>query len=238
MKALILAAGQGTRLTPITDTLPKALVCVNGKEIIVNQIECLHQNGIFDITVIVGYKADILQRKINTMFQGVNFIFSEHYSTTNNMYSALLGREAINDDDFLMMNADVFFDQSIIQALCMSTEKNAIATDVGIYIEESMKVVKKNGKLIKIAKTISSKEAFGVSIDVYKFSCEAGVEFFAKCAEYIHQRHEVKLWSEVAINDIFSYVSFAACPFEGRWIEIDNLDDLRMAEKMFAAVKP
>lgn len=59
MKALILAAGMGTRLAPLTNNLPKSLVTVNGKPILVKQIENLYENNIIDITVIAGYKVSV-----------------------------------------------------------------------------------------------------------------------------------------------------------------------------------
>lgn len=234
MKALILAAGLGLRLTPITDTCPKSMVTVNGKPILVKQIENLLENGICDITVIAGYKADVLINAINKTFPDVNIITSLDYATTNNMYSAYLGRESMGDDDFLMMNADVFFDSLVIKALCEHDSANAIVTDIGRYLEESMKVVEEDGRIIKISKAITEKEALGVSIDVYKFSHEGGKAFFEKCAEYIEEKHELKLWSEVALNDILPTVRFVACPLNGRWVEIDNYNDLQEAEKLFA----
>lgn len=70
MKALILAAGLGTRLAPITENCPKSLVPVNGKPILVRQIENLLENGISNITVVSGYKGDILEERIHRQFQG------------------------------------------------------------------------------------------------------------------------------------------------------------------------
>lgn len=67
MKALILAAGLGTRLAPITNDIPKSLVPVNGKPIILKQIDNLHKNGITDITIVSGYKANILEEKIHSL---------------------------------------------------------------------------------------------------------------------------------------------------------------------------
>ena len=235
MKALILAAGFGLRLAPLTNDLPKSLVPVNGKPILVKQIENLLANGIDDITVISGYKAEIMEDSIGTLFPDVKFIRSVDYASTNNMYSAFLGRDAMESSPFLMMNADVFFDASVITALLKDSAPNAIVTEKGVYIEESMKVVEENGRLVRIAKTITEDEALGVSIDVYKFSPDGAKAFFGKCAEYIHDRKELKLWSEVALNDILSEVVFTACPLEGRWLEIDNMDDLAAAEALFAA---
>lgn len=234
MNALILAAGLGSRLAPITDNCPKSLVMVNGKPILVKQIENLIENGITDITIISGYKAEILQERIHSQFPKVQIINNVDYASTNNMYSAYLAREVMDGQDFIMMNADVFYDSSVIEKLLAFDADNAIVTDIGTYIEESMKVIEVNNRLLKISKTITSDEALGVSIDVYKFSTEAGSAFFKKCAEYIEDKKELNMWSEIALNDILPKVEFRACPLVGRWFEIDNHEDLMAAEKLFA----
>lgn len=149
------------------------------------------------------------------------------------MYSAYLAKEAVENEPFLMMNADVFYDASVIAALLKNESPNAIVTDIGRYIEESMKVVEKDGRLVKISKEIPQAEAVGVSIDVYKFSAEGGTAFFQKCTDYIESKGEMKLWSEVALNDVLSEVIFKPCPLVGRWLEIDNHDDLAEAEVLF-----
>jgi len=233
MKALILAAGLGTRLAPITDSCPKSMISVNKKPILVKQIENLLENKISEITVIAGYKSEMLTKAIKNHFPNVEIIVNAEYASTNNMYSAFLGRGSMNGKPFIMMNADVFYDSSVIKALCAHYSENAIVTDIGRYLVESMKVVEKNGRLISISKFIAKEEACGTSIDVYKFSKEGGQAFFNKCSEYIEGKHEVKLWSEVALNDILLKIKFVACPIKGRWFEIDNLDDLREAERIF-----
>ncbi len=235
MKALILAAGLGTRLAPITNDRPKSLVPVNGKPILFKQLDNLICNGVSDITIVSGYKADILKESVNENYKDIRIIESVDYASTNNMYSAYIAREAVKNSDFLMMNADVFFDESVIAGLLNFTgTPDAVVTDIGNYIEESMKVVEHEGRLVKISKTIKPEEALGSSIDIYKFSAEGGNAFFAKCAEYIEQKKELKMWSEVALNDIFDKIEFRACPLNGRWLEIDNHDDLAAAEKLFA----
>ncbi len=232
MKALILAAGFGSRLAPITNDRPKSMVPVNGKPILVKQIENLMNNGVNEIYVVTGYKSEKIE-ELGKKYPNLTFIKSEDYANTNNMYSAYLAKDVLNGELFLMMNADVFFDESIITELLKENYTNAIVTDIGNYIEESMKVVEENNKLIEISKTITPDRALGSSIDVYKFSKEAGSKFFEKCSEYIDDRHELKLWSEVALNDILNEVDFEACPLKGRWVEIDNHDDLALAKKLF-----
>lgn len=234
MKALILAAGLGTRLAPITNDRPKSLVPVNGKPILIKQIENLHENGITDITIVSGYKAEILEKTVHEKYPEIKIIESVDYATTNNMYSAYIAKEAVGGTEFLMMNADVFYDASVITALLDFEAPNAIVTDIGSYFEESMKVIEKDGRLIEISKTVKEEDTLGASIDVYKFSVDGGSAFFAKCAEYIEEKKELKMWSEVALNEILGTVEFKACPLVGRWLEIDNHDDLAAAEKLFA----
>lgn len=232
MKALILAAGMGLRLVPLTNDLPKALIKVNGKSIIVNQIEILNNLGIKEVYVVTGYKSDLLEAEIVSRFPWVHFINNSDYSNTNNMYSAYLGKDELHNSDFLMMNGDVFFDQSVVESVLESDYEDAIIVDIGNYIEESMKVVEENGKLIEISKSIERELALGSSIDIYKFSVSSGEKFFNKCAEYINNGI-VKKWSEVALNDILKMCDFKPCRLNGRWFEIDDIKDLEAAEKMF-----
>lgn len=233
MKALILAAGFGSRLAPITDNLPKSLVPVNGKPILFKQIDNLLENGIKDITIVSGYKAEVLYKNVKEQYPDVKIIESKDYATTNNMYSAYLGLKEIGVGEMLMMNADVFFDSSVIKALLACPHSNAIVTDIGRYNEESMKVIEKNGRLVEISKQITKEDALGSSIDVYKFDKVGSGAFLAKCIDYIENRKELKMWSEVALNDVLKEVTFKACPLVGRWFEIDNHEDLAAAEELF-----
>ncbi len=234
MKALLLAAGRGTRLCPLTDERPKSMVEVCGRPILLKQIENLVDNGVSDITVIAGYKADVLSSRVKAEYPFVNIIVSTEYASTNNMVSATMGREAVAGGPFIMMNADVFLDGSVIAALLAHPDENAIVTDVGRYLEESMKVTEQGGRLTAISKTISEADALGSSIDVYRFSAEAGSAFFRACREYIDVKEERTLWSEVALNAILPHVRFTACPLIGRWVEIDNHEDLAYANRLFS----
>lgn len=237
-KALILAAGLGTRLAPITNDRPKSLVPINGKPILLKQIENLKQNGIVDITIVSGYRADSLEKAVHELYPEIKIVESVDYATTNNMYSAYLGIQSMFPDGnirpFYMMNADVFYDALVITALEQDSRHNLIVVDMGRYIEESMKVVEKNGRIIAISKQIIPEDALGCSIDVYKFGADGGAAFYKRCCEYIEEKKELKKWSEVALNDALADVVFQACPLDGRWLEIDNHEDLAAAEALFA----
>jgi len=233
MKALILAAGFGSRLAPLTDNLPKSLVCVNGTPILFRQIESLVKNNVREITIVSGYLSEILKSYVLSKYPFVRIIENTVYEKTNNMYSAYLARDVFCDE-LLMMNADVFFDSSIITELLTCENGNAIATDKGKYNDESMKIEFDGNSITSISKTISKDKAYGVSIDVYKFSPKGAKTFYNICCNYIESRNEKELWSEVALNDTLKEICFIPCDINGRWYEIDNFEDLNMAEELFA----
>lgn len=236
MKALILAAGMGTRLAPLTDSCPKCMVKVNGKPIIVKQIENLLDCGITDITVMSGYKHEVLESLLNSLGKGIKTVYNKDYNSTNNMYSAFMAKDDFYGESFVMMNADVFFDASVLhEVLKAEPNSSQIIVDIGSYNLESMKVIYDSNeqRIVEISKTIPQESALGCSIDVYKFSAEGGKKFFDKCEDYIVKQGNLKLWSEVALNAALKEANFKPCKLNGRWFEIDNLNDLHQAEVLF-----
>jgi choline kinase len=233
MKALILAAGLGTRLRPITDSRPKSMVEVNGTPILFKQIDNLKRSNIHDITVIAGYKAEMMIEALNRAYPTVKIIVNNDYNKTNNMYSAYLAKDEFVNTEFILMNADVFYDEEIIKELIDTKYYNAIVVEEGLHNEENMKVVCTNGNITEISKAISENDAYGVSIDVYKFSRIGSSVFFNKIIEYIEGKKELNQWTEVALNDVLKEIKFTSCPLKGRWMEIDNHEDLRRAESIF-----
>ena len=110
MQAVILAAGQGTRLKPLTDDLPKCLLDVGGKTIIFRQINALWSLGIKDIIVVVGYKADLVKEHIakECPYAQIIFVTNEDYATTNNIHSLALAMPYILSQ-YILLCGDVVF---------------------------------------------------------------------------------------------------------------------------------
>jgi choline kinase len=233
MKAVILAAGRGSRLKSFTENIPKALLSVNGIPIIIQQVENLRANGIADIAVVGGYEFGKLIKTLNEHVSGIYCTVNDEYAVTHNMFSSLCVRNWVDTSPFIMLNGDVFFDQHILSELLSFKYSNAILVDYGVYFGESMKVTHKHGMITSISKDIEQKDALGSSIDIYKFSSQGASEYFSECNRIINKQHKRRLWCEVAINNILKSVEFKACPFWGRWIEIDTIEDLRQAELLF-----
>lgn len=233
MKAVLLAAGLGTRLRPITNEVPKCMVPVNGMPIIERQICNLVENGVKDIFVVAGYKRDVLKKFLQEKYPFVHVIDNEVYDSTNNMYSLYLAMDFVRGGEFLLMNSDVFHDANIEAGLIHAKDMNMVACEYGRYIEESMKITVADGKITHISKQIIPDDSYATSIDVYKIGVEAGNILFDMCIDIIEQQGNRNSWTEVALDQIFSKVAFIPYKIEGRWFEIDNHDDLAAAEELF-----
>ena len=129
MKAIILAGGRGSRLGKLTDSLPKVLMEINGTTIIERQIKILNKIGITDITLVTGYGADLIKKKLSAY--NVNLIQNEKYSTTDTLYAFWLAKHCM-DDEFLSFFGDAVFEDQIL--LNLLEKKNA---DICLAVEKS-----------------------------------------------------------------------------------------------------
>ena len=242
--AIILAAGIGSRLAPLTEQYPKSLVKVNGKEILSYQIDGYLSAGIKEenIYIITGYKHEMITAYLKRNYPKVQEIYSADYLTTNNMYSLYLGLNQINKisnfefESLLINNADCLYDNNLISELFNCKYENAIATEVGNYIEESMKVTINNDLVITdIAKSISEESAYGVSVDLYKYCSHTARKLFEIVKDFIEIKKDLKQWTEVAFPFLFK--TEKVYPFDiknKKWVEVDNNDDLLIADELFS----
>src|SRR5262249_53590492 len=110
MKALILAAGYGNRMRPLTDKVHKTLLQVGGKTVIDRILEGLRDNGVTDVCVVTGYRADELETYLRTQFRDFTFEFvrNDRYRETNNIYSMALAFDQIHiESDILLIESDL-----------------------------------------------------------------------------------------------------------------------------------
>ena len=109
-KAIILAAGTGSRLGPFTENNPKCLALINGVPILINMLTHLSDVGVEEAVIVVGYLKEKIYDKVGNSFNGmkISYIESDLYATTNNMYSLWLAREHLTED-IVLLESDVFF---------------------------------------------------------------------------------------------------------------------------------
>ena len=123
MKIIVLAAGEGSRLRPLTNEVPKCMVKVNGKSIIDYQLDCCKQLGLDDIVIVKGYLSEVLQR------ENVSFIVNERYDETNMVYSLFCAEEHM-DDDIIIVYGDIVFRPEILKKLVDASDPFAATVDL------------------------------------------------------------------------------------------------------------
>jgi NDP-sugar pyrophosphorylase family protein len=119
--ALLLAAGLGSRLAPLTDALPKCLVPVSGVPILERLVRALEGHGFERLVIVTGYKAETIRDYLGESFGSIaiEYIVSPLFETTNNIYSLWLARQLI-DEPFLLVESDVVFDEQLLAPLLQS----------------------------------------------------------------------------------------------------------------------
>lgn len=236
MNAIILAAGVGSRLRPITNYKPKTMVELNGKPILSYILQALSKAKIANIIICTGYKEEIIKRYCQIEFHElpITFVSNSEYETTNNMYSLYLARKYITDD-FLLLNADVVFDPSIIDRIA-KVKSSCVLVDLNHYYEESMKIrIRMDGTISSISKNIRQDEFYATSIDIYKF-CKKDIPVFLDELSQFIQLKGKKQWTEVLLDKLFGENKIIAKPLsigKAKWFEIDNFEDLSRAELIF-----
>ncbi len=122
LNAIILAAGKGERLRPLTNEIPKCMVKLFGKTLLEYQIDVFKSCGINDITIVTGYKADKIKLK------GVNFLHNENYDITNMVETLFCAKEKFSEN-IIISYGDIIFEKKILQKLIDSEWDSSIIVD-------------------------------------------------------------------------------------------------------------
>jgi L-glutamine-phosphate cytidylyltransferase len=168
MRAVILAAGRGSRLHDVTANGNKCLAPIGGSTLLGRQIRSLTACGIDAITVVAGFRADEVRRACDAK---IGFVINEEYESTNSLYSLWLARDLITDG-FVVLNADVLFHDQLLWDLLTSRDEDALLMSARRgqrYGDEEMKIRVRRGCVEAIAKTIDDADADGENVGIGKF---------------------------------------------------------------------
>jgi len=234
MKAVILAAGQGTRIRSVHGERPKCLIEVDESTILDHQLQALSTAGINDVAIVVGYEKEQIIRHVTYRNHGhqqkIHFIENRSFALTNNIYSLWLALEWLSGDSFVCLNADVIFDPEILRSAARSRAPISMIVDP-LWRDETMKVIIAGNRVLRMSKKISREEFSGTYIGITIFHYAIQQRFFARMDDLISRGH-LNQFFNVAVQELadegvhVGYTSTEGLP----WAEIDDPLDLSFAQ--------
>jgi L-glutamine-phosphate cytidylyltransferase len=250
MKAIILAAGQGTRLRPLTDHRPKCMVEYEGKPIIGHIFNALDKAGLKEYVVVAGYQADVLADYAKPF--GAKIVVNHDYECTNMVHSLFCAEEELHDD-VLITYSDIVYSSAIAESMIRSTADLAIAIDTNwrwlweqrmpdpLSDAETMQL-DSDGNVTDLGrKPLSYDEIQGQYMGIIRMSSGT----LSKAKEMYHgfdpaQRFDGKSVRQMYMTSFLRELIRAghtckSIPTHGGWLEIDAPSDLSISIKVTGA---
>ncbi len=234
--AIVLCAGMGSRLRPLTDDRPKCLVPVAGQTLLHRTLDALHKSAVVGRVIVVsGYRADQLEAAIANAALPVTLVHEPRYEQTQNVVSLARGLQArLPGEAWMKLDGDLLLEPSVITALVGAEARVAVDT-TAVVDAEAMKVLVDRGRITCFGKALSVRRCAGESIGIEAFSSQ-GAEIVADTIIRAVNKGRTDAYYEDVYNDALATVNFEALSVDSRsWIEIDNHEDLQRAERLLAA---
>lgn len=235
MKAIILAAGQGTRIRAAHGECPKCLIRFDhsGWTILDQQIDGLLSAGVTEIGIVVGYEKDQIIRHVTRDYRArmhrFRFIENPAFAATNNIYSLWMARTWLKGSSFAVLNADVVFDGRILPQAMSSRAPITMIVDPA-WRDETMKVVIEGNRIVRMSKQIGQHEFSATYIGITLVTAAANAWLFSRIEDLIHHG-EKGVFFNAAVQQLadeglpVGYSETDGLP----WAEIDDPGDLAFA---------
>ena len=166
MKALILAAGRGTRISRYLSGNPKCTVDIGNRKLIQYTIDLLNSRGIYDIGIVLGYRYEIIKKLLDS--RNIEFYYNPFFDVTNSIASAWFARTFLQGDDILIMNGDVFIEEGILDDILSTQMTPVMFADETRKDEADYKFYYENLILKKYGKELSGNEISGEYVGIAK----------------------------------------------------------------------
>ena len=232
MKAVILAAGVGRRLHAYTQHHPKCLLSIGDKTLLVRYLDELERVGITQVTIVVGYKQELIRDAVAKWTGSLPVQFLENKDFERGSIGSLwVAREALNDDT-VIMDADVLFHPSILERLVHSSHPNALLMDETVAQEtEECMVVVRNNRVIALTKNMPDiYDEAGEGVGFLKLSGKDVPSLLCSVEQRMSQGL-LDMEYEDALRDFFQSTSVGVEKIGGLpWIEIDFQEDVARAQ--------
>ena len=233
--AIILSAGQGSRLLPLTEDRPKCLIDFKGRTLLGWQIEALRHNGVTDIAVVTGFKSDMVEAELDQV-EGLRakVVFNPFYQVADNLGSLWIAREEMRDD-FIILNGDTLVSPDIVARL-IAADAFPITVTVDVkdaYDADDMKVERDGDRLVHIGKTLTAEQSNAESIGMLAFRRDGGPRFRREVEDMMRTPAGTSNWYLRAIDRIAPEGVVGTVSIQGLgWGEVDYPSDLVTAEQL------
>jgi choline kinase len=240
MRAIVLSAGQGKRLLPLTMSEPKCLLPVDGDRCVLEvQLRAIAACGIPHASVFVGFGADKVEHFLDTHpIPGltVDAIYNPLYATTDNLITCWLARHEMTED-FLLLNGDTLFEEDVLRTVLEEPDCPAIVTvnHKNTYDEDDMKVtLARDGRLRAVGKTIPLDEVDAESIGMLLFRNSGVPAFRSELERAVRTPDSLNRWYLSVVNELAQRIEVRTTAITGLWWqEIDEPADLEAARAGF-----
>jgi choline kinase len=233
MKAIIISAGQGRRLLPLTSDTPKCLLpVIDGRSILEVQLQTLAACGVTDVSIMVGFGADQVEdalRYNSPAGMTTRACYNPFYASSDNLITVWLARSEMRSE-FLLLNGDTLFETAVLSRLLDSAERPlTLAINAkDEYDDDDMKVsLDSEGRLRAVGKTLEPSVVDGESIGLMLFRSEGSKAFRAALDQAVRNPESAHSWYLSVINNMTEHLRIATTPIRGLWWgEVDSHEDL------------
>ncbi|MBC8036662.1 MAG: phosphocholine cytidylyltransferase family protein [Rhizobiales bacterium] len=240
MRVIILAAGQGKRLLPLTADVPKALLDIHGRTLIGRQIDAFAACGLKDFVVVTGYGAGRMEEALAAIARArgisIRTVFNPFYAVADNLASCWLARHEMTGD-FIQVNGDNVFRADLVERLLAAPPSpvTVVVNHKDSYDTDDMKVMMDNGRLTEIGKMLPVDTVDGEAIGFYIFQ-GAGVRTYVDTLERaMRDPSGLKQWFPSAVGSLAKTIDVTTIAINGiRWCEVDFPVDLQQARQLAA----
>ena len=233
--AVILVAGIGSRLRPITDDRPKALVDLDGETILGRAVRLLAEYGVRKVVLATGYRDDAVMAAMRGAPLAVEYCKNPAFDRTQNSVSLALCRGSVGADAFFKLDGDVVFQRQVLERLDASTVEVAVAVDSGRMLDaEAMKVRTSGPRIEAFGKGIELSVSAGESIGIERIASAATAKLFDALDAQI-ARGQTDLYYEDVYSQLIARGELEAEAVAVRdlpWTEVDDFSDLERAREL------